>query len=69
MTSLRIPFMDEIEEQIGSVVDRARAEELTKWIEWVESKRDKARVAAFEAVAHELRAARERINDALTAQA
>lgn len=42
MTSLRIPFMDEIEEQIGVVVDHARVDELTKWIDWTETKRDKA---------------------------
>lgn len=92
MSALRIPLFDEIEEQIAVVVDHARAAELTRWIDWTESKRDKAnadahgaaggrgalsaiaeaaksRASAFEAVAHELRAARDKIHDALTAQA
>ena len=88
MTSLRIPLFDQIEEQIGVVVDHARADELTKWVDWADSKADKAngdaknprlpldarqaagaRATAFEAVGYELRAAREKIHDALTAQA
>lgn len=49
MTGIHLPLFDEIAEQVAVVVDTARAEELAKWVDWLQLKRDKAHADADDA--------------------